>query len=734
MLELAGIVVVGAVLAAVAWTAARRRGSSTPTGNRRTAHNSVRNEVTAPVSGTVVQADKIEGPVIIGQVPVASGRLAETADQLAYAVAARWRIEEDRRQVQDPIPLPIRWRAHETLADHPLNIARRRADEPGDPVDVSGDLDRITDVFHGIPSRRLVVLGRAGAGKTVLAMRFVLDLLGSRVPGDPVPVIFGLGSWDPAIPLEDWLVAQLIRDHPGLAELGADNQTLAAELVDARWILPVLDGFDEIADGLHHTALRQLSTTGPLLLTSRTDEYATAVARTRGLPLAAVVELTDLTLDDVTDYLPRTSPRLVRASGGACSTVTTVWDVVLDQLHAEPETTAAAQLTRVLTTPLMVALARTVYSDRGDRSPVELLDSTRFATPDSIEDHLLESFLPTVYRMRPGRSRAVRLRRYDPEHARRWLSYLAEHMDRLGTRSLAWWELGTAMRRSSRTVLVTFLSGLAFGVTTGVGNIPVDLVGAALPLGFAIRRGLVVGAMHGLVIGLMFGVLYWFAEGGGGQEPSLVRMRLLGGPHQPRATFAARLRWGVLGGFATGTTIVLIDRVLVPPLGLDDGLGGGLLQSAIFPVLVGLGTGVVFVLVTWLEVPIDVRSAVSPANLLASNRTNALFMLLVWALVFGLAGWLVTAFTAGPLRSFEEGAAFGLEAAFGGGLSYGLSLTAWGQWVVLARMWLPATGRLPWRLVAFLDDACRRGALRQAGALYQFRHARLQKQLTDRTG
>jgi hypothetical protein len=59
-----------------------------------------------------------------------------------------------------------------------------------------------------------------------------------------------------------------------------------------------------------------------------------------------------------------------------------------------------------------------------------------------------------------------------------------------------------------------------------------------------------------------------------------------------------------------------------------------------------------------------------------------------------------------------------------------LSLTAWGQWLAVARIWLPLHGRLPWALIAFLDDACRRGVLRRAGAVYQFRHARLQDQLT----
>jgi hypothetical protein len=58
-----------------------------------------------------------------------------------------------------------------------------------------------------------------------------------------------------------------------------------------------------------------------------------------------------------------------------------------------------------------------------------------------------------------------------------------------------------------------------------------------------------------------------------------------------------------------------------------------------------------------------------------------------------------------------------------------LSVTAWGQWVILSRIWLPLTGRLPWALLTFLDDAHKRGVLRQAGAVYQFRHARLQDHL-----
>jgi hypothetical protein len=56
--------------------------------------------------------------------------------------------------------------------------------------------------------------------------------------------------------------------------------------------------------------------------------------------------------------------------------------------------------------------------------------------------------------------------------------------------------------------------------------------------------------------------------------------------------------------------------------------------------------------------------------------------------------------------------------------------SAWSQWVILIRVWLPLTGQLPWPVHAFLTDAHHRGVLRQTGAVYQFRHARLQHHLT----
>lgn len=680
------------------------------------------------------------GVSAVALVPEEQDELAKIANELAGAVRHHWRFEEERRKIQDPVPLPVRWEtADEGVMDHWANICLAHAGETAEPLDLDGSLDQIADVYRRIPSGRLVVLGRAGSGKTILSMRFVLDLLETRAPGEPVPQIFSVGSWSPAIDsLKDWLSGQLIRDQPGLATIGANGETLAAALVGTGLILPVLDGFDEIADGLHSAALWELSATIlPLVLTSRSKEYSAAVAGTRGLTRAAAVELNDLTLEGMADYLLRSSPK----------TAMPEWHHVLTELRRNPDIPASANLTNVLNTPLMVALARTVYSE-SDRNrlddpsnrPAMLLDIERFSTSQRLEDHLLGSFIPSVYRPRPGDPPTNRPQSWSPERAHRWLGYLAAHLDRLGSRDLAWWELAKSVPRSVRTTVCGFLSGLSFAVVTAVGNLPVDLLGTSHGLSFAVRRGVVVGLLHGLVAGLLFGLMYWVADGNEALKPSPVRVRLFGGPRQLGARYVARITSGVLIGSGFALALALVDRLLVSRLGLDDGLGGqsGLGSMIQFMATIGLAAGLVFGIMAWLEAPVDVSAAVSPTDLLRSNRANVVTNFFVWAVVLGFVAGLVNGFTDGLVsagrvdwlsRGIEVGLVFGIEGAFGAGIGYGLCLTAWGQWVAIARIWLPLTGKLPWRLVAFLDDACQRGALRRAGAVYQFRHARLQDHL-----
>jgi hypothetical protein len=130
-----------------------------------------------------------------------------------------------------------------------------------------------------------------------------------------------------------------------------------------------------------------------------------------------------------------------------------------------------------------------------------------------MEDHLLSSFIPSVYRRHPGHDQDTEpSRHWTPEQAQRWLGYLADHLSHIRRPDLAWWELARSMSLRARTAVVSFVAGLSFFLTTAIGNIPIVLIATSHGLGFAIRRGLVAGLLHGVVTGLAFGYVYRRAD------------------------------------------------------------------------------------------------------------------------------------------------------------------------------------------------------------------------------
>ncbi|MEU0936760.1 helix-turn-helix domain-containing protein [Embleya sp. NPDC005971] len=678
--------------------------------------------------------------------PPIDGVLAAAAEELAQEVRRRWQREEEHRRVHDPFPLPVRWQeAPELLTDHAENIQRLAPGVTSHATDLSGDVRSVAEVYRRISSGRLVVLGRAGSGKSILTIRFVLDYLKTAAPLDRVPVIFSLGSWDPtAVALRDWLIDRLVRDHPHLTRRAPGGSTLAAALVDADLVLPVLDGFDEIAEGLRCAALETLNDTSlPLVLTSRAGEFTEAVQAVRApLVWAAGIELADLTREDLLAYLPRTARPIARGNGRGRTEA--VWDFVLAQLHVREKTEASVRLAEVLSTPLMVTLARTMYSESPDRDPAELLDTERFPSGHSLEDHLLAGFVPTVYRRRvPERAVADRPRRqrnWGPKHAERWLGYLAHHMDRLDRQDLAWWQIGESLRRSTRVMIVVVFCTLCAAVAECVA----DLLVHDRTFGRILLKATLTGSTAGIAGGTLYTTMIVF--GGGVFEPARVRPRLPGTGddlgRRPLRTFSARFALVLLGGcvLGSGTAWVLaLETTLYRGRQLTDGavLESTLSNMLVFGLIFGTGGGLVFGLMAVLEAPLDITSAATPVTLLASNRATVSRQVLVLApmltLVIALGGRVITRLLQPLLGPLGWGLSDALFIAGVGGLAgsilYAFLFTAWGQWVILTRVWLPLTGKLPWDTTAFLDDAYRRGVLRQAGAVYQFRHIRLQNHL-----
>ncbi|MEV0374417.1 NACHT domain-containing protein [Streptomyces sp. NPDC050636] len=466
--------------------------------------------------------------------------LEEVAGQLAVAVKNQWDAEAALRRVNDPYPLPVAWRAADgDLAEPwPLLAELARAwpgGPPGDPVrwpqQAAGLADegaRIGEVFTDrVPTLRLVVLGEPGAGKSVLLMRLVQDLLARRTGDEPVPVLFSLASWNPDQPLKTWLADQLRRAHPSLctpapATTTADTPDDQAQaLLETNRILPLLDGFDELPPDLHHRALhalnRSLPDGQPLVLASRAAPYRAALSGagpTVRLNGAAAIQLLPLDPDRATAYLRRDA-------GGLETSAAARWHAVAAELGT------ASPVGQALSTPLGLFLARTIYNPRPGPAPTaeaphpdELCDTEVFPERAAVDRHLFNAFIPAAYApdapLPPS---------WNAAQAHRAFVTLARFLERQhhGSPDLAWWELVQAIP-ASRYLTKGLASGLVVGITGWLTGWLMDSFAAAVTLWVA-------GA-------LMVGLGGWLAGGRG----------------MASATPSTGLRWSPFG-LAVGLTV-----------------------------------------------------------------------------------------------------------------------------------------------------------------------------------
>ena len=264
-------------------------------------------------------------------------------------------------------------------------------------------------------------------------------------------------------------------------------------------------------------------------------------------------------------------------------------------------------------------------------------------------------------------------------------------MNQQGTRDLAWWRIPDWTAPATPRIILT---GLAFGL----------LFGLVVGLGF--------GLWFGVVSGLLFGLLFGLSLGRHGHAPGTM------GP----------LRWGTLisGGAVVGRLVVGLV------VGLTFGLLGGLVRGLAFGLAFGLVGGLVAGLVRIVSVAsVDDMTPSDPRESWRRDRNAGL----VFALVLGLGFAVLSA----PVFGLQYGLKLGFVGGFVGGLGFGLWLGL--IFVLGTATWATAlacaqssfTHGTPLRMIRFLEDARARNVLRTVGPVYQFRHARLQDRLADRT-
>ncbi|MGN9909035.1 NACHT domain-containing protein [Phytohabitans sp. LJ34] len=654
----------------------------------------------------------------LSRAPLSDVDVPRAMADLAAVLRGNLAAEERLRKVNDPRPLPVRWEVVGMASGTPAG------------GDLAGEYADIQPVFARLPARRLVILGAAGAGKSVLLTRLARDLLAARGDTEPVAVIVPIATWDAEEPFDDWLTDQLISNHPGLGAhirpATGGTISLAGALLARGGILPLLDGFDELPEPVRERAVAAINAHGsdqPMVLTSRPDEYHDAVAAGRAISQAAVVELRPLRLPEVREYLMEATVRPER------------WQPVFDQLTREPD----GPLAGTLTNPLMLWLARTVHEEP-TTTPARLTRSDQDRA--ALETYLLDAFVPAVY----GRDAGGR-------RAERWLAFLAAHLRRIGTPELAWWRLHRAL-----LAWLPVAVGLKMALRVAVLAIAVWSLARydRSPEGEADIPGLLLGGPLGERLLPWWDVLVG-TDVGEFLEGAVERFL-----HDDDPT--RTVLWLALGAWAVLTTVAAIDAVLdtaakdrrpvtlrLRPLRLLRAyVVQALALAAMLTALAGFGVVVVegeqagtelpfWSLVPWLALlaatmasmpvtePVDVTRAVSPTEVLRLDRPAFVVRRLLDNATTAAGLYLICGLPVPAVYLACTLLMLPVRLAVGTATVNGLFSAS--QSYADARFWLALTRRLPWRTMAFLSGAHRRGVLRQSGAVYQFRHLRLQEHL-----
>jgi NACHT domain-containing protein len=596
-----------------------------------------------------------------------------------------------------------------------------------------GQLTGIYFYYDRLVPARLVILGPPGSGKTLLAVELALELLKrgfrSRDEGPAqlaVPV--SVAGWTGDESLEDWLVDRLAEAYH--LPLG-----VAAQLVESRRILPVLDGLDEIAQDPERgmatveLVLSALNTAyrgtdlPPVVITCRDHFYEDLHRSSLGVRNATVVKVKPLASEQVAAYIEH---RFLADQAGRQRYPD--WE----RLHDEIDLNNEPELLEVFQSPWLMTLATAVCA-----SGIASLQDLENRDPEQLRDLLVGEFIPAAVILHPknvGRRqmgerqlsekyrRARAADRQDPVRVRNWLGVLARHLSWQADHKMSpadlqpdrLWLIAAAARKPVRVVHTTIavLLGLLVGslaaeFTGGIPGVITTCLTMALGAGFGLRAGLwKEPSPSRLNMALTVTSPPWWTR-------LTAWLRKPPAPSQvniPQALTSPKWAGLIVAAGAAAAVAGTLDG------GIKVGITEALAASLAACVLTGLSYGT--------------SHAVTPNEPLTNDLTFGLVLGGVAGIATGLPGGLTGGLAArlhlNAHLTVPGSALLAIAISLMAGVALGSRM--WLRYAI-ALAFLARQGILPGKCRNFLDWAATAGLLRISGIAYQFRHDDLRKHL-----
>jgi hypothetical protein len=425
-----------------------------------------------------------------------------------------------------------------TAVASPASGAEEFADDSGQSLPSGAD---VADLFYDMgEGRTLLILGEAGAGKTIAILKLAEKLI-ARAEEDLsqlIPVVINLSSWGAErSSIDKWLVQELKSNYHV-------PKDISQKWIADKQLLLLLDGLDEVKTKYREECVLALNE----FIQNYGGTEMVVCCRLRDYPLSERLQLQKaiyiqpLTTEQVQQYLNKAGKPLAAVK------------ILLDQ-----DTT----LLELAQSPLTLSIISQAYEG------VSVEDLPRTGSTEERRQHLFNAYIKRML------SRRGTSQRYSKQQTMGWLIWLAKRMTQesqtifLIERIQPSW-LQNRLKKFIYSIGVGLIYGLAFGL--------------ALGLAAGLSYGLITGLAIALIFGLAFGLSAWLTNVGGVEwlaelvvnvivkvldqligresarqnETEMVTTKI---PNQEiKETVRNALFWGVFGAFFSG----IVSKILQP--------------------------------------------------------------------------------------------------------------------------------------------------------------------------